>query len=343
MTSVRRFVVGVIPLGTDAPLASLTRAVAQLGQVPVDLVGAGVLGFEPWETVVRFLELCDYLTIAVGVADDLRDEDVGPTERAFDLAVERNIPVLTLFHRDWTSPGERNSTNSTLLSKLNENPFGMSARYDTVDAELAGAVGRLLSTFTRPGYISAAQLPSENVAEQLALLMRENHDLKRKLNEDLGEAASRRRETVVRLLQGNRIVIPLWYRGATGWGQPVEMTLYDFFLRMGPELAAEVSTEAAAEFIPVGVCGLEREDFRPRWPVPSNNLNLWFTDLMAIGVVEPSLRIRRAKDSGQYWTLTEEGRQLLSDIRRSVLSDGGHRHVGFTSEFRIVQDVDADV
>lgn len=343
MIATPRFLVALLPLGTKTPMSSAMRATVALGHIPVDLVGTGLLELENWDPTARYLESADYLIVFVGSVEDLEADELKQAERAFDLAVERGIPVLTLLPRRWTEPEREDGSGMTLFQKLGENTFGMTSRYEGVDTELAQTMGRFFSTFTRPGYISSNELPGRNVAEQLANLVGENQELRRLVGEGPGEAERRRREEVVRLLQENRIVIPLWYRGASGWGQPVEMALYDFFLRMGPELAAEVSTEAAAEFIPVGVCGLEREDFRARWPVPSNNLNLWFTDLMAIGVVEPSLRKRRSKDAGQYWTLTEEGRRLLSDIRRSVLSDGGHRHIGFTSEFRIVQDVDADV
>ena len=34
-------------------------------------------------------------------------------------------------------------------------------------------------------------------------------------------------------------------------------------------------------------------------------------------------------------TFTPDGREMLSRVRRSVLETGGHRHVGFTAEYRI--------
>ena len=65
-----------------------------------------------------------------------------------------------------------------------------------------------------------------------------------------------------------------------------------------------------------------------------------FTDLMALGLVRPSNRKHPAKDRNQYWRLTRTGRKFLAHIRRTALETGGHRHVGFTSEFPVVMEGD---
>ncbi len=342
MTGSVRYLVSVVSIGADTPSVAIMRAVSELGYVPVDLDATGIINRKPWESAQRHVERSDYLVVLVGRYKTGIDVPTAQVKHAFDTAVERDVPVLVVVpSKDGAKTDPREWRE--FIDKMVANPFGMSGTYTGNNDGFAGLIGRMIDTYVRPGFVSTTELPSKNVAEQLAELIRENQELKRRLGQDGGrEEARQRRETVAHMLEENKILIPLWYRGATSWGEPMEMSLYDFFLRMGPELASEVSTAGAAEFIPVGVCGLDREDFRSRWPVPSNNLNLWFTDLMAIGVVEPSLR-KRGKDEGQYWTLTIEGRELLADVRRSVLRGGGHRHVGYTSEFPIAQNMDADL
>ena len=60
-------------------------------------------------------------------------------------------------------------------------------------------------------------------------------------NADTAGERSARRESVIRLLQANHIVIQLWERAASAWEKPIKITLSDFFLRLGLELVVEKS------------------------------------------------------------------------------------------------------
>ena len=176
-----------------------------------------------------------------------------------------------------------------------------------------------------------------DVATELVRLTKETTDLRHQLDLTNPErptgGLTEDHETTLSLNE-NKIVIPIWERANSTWEKPAELTLYDFFVRLSPEMVIEISVSDAAEFIPTGVVEMDPIE-HVRWVVPHRSVNLWFTDLMALGLVTPSERKHSAKDQGHYWTLTEAGRKFLAQVRRSVLETGGHRHVGFTSEFPI--------
>ena len=221
-----------------------------------------------------------------------------------------------------------------LIEKLRQGSKSMFVAYDQVAESATWVLVKLFEAHARPGWVSSRELPSGDVATELLRLTKDNAELLDQAKPK-GEGDAKSRSLDIRLaLESNKIVIPIWERAGSTWEKPVELALYDFFVRLAPELVVETAVSDAAEFIPTGVCEMDPVE-NTRWVVPHRSVNLWLTDLMALGLVVPSDRRHSAKDQGQYWTLTKVGRDFLSEIRRSVLESGGHRHVGFTQEFRI--------
>jgi hypothetical protein len=318
----------------------LLKAIALMGHMPLDLVAADVIESGNPDTVGRHIERSDYLVVAIGTEAGSADIPVRTMEDVVDVALQCRVPVVALL---FGGEAPQTTTDShgagVILAKIREHVGGMIQRID-VPTQATQALTEFIDTHQRPGWVSTRELPGADVATELARLSKENAELKEKLAALAEPEAQReaRWDAVVRALEENKVLIPVWNKVATVWEQPVEMNLYTFFIRVGPQLAVELSASDAVEFIPTGVCQLESRDARAPWVVPLHSLNLWLTDLMALQLVRPSRRKRQAKDANQYWRLTREGRAFLSYVRRSALYVGGHRHVGFTSEFPIVTD-----
>jgi len=317
-----------------------------MGHLPIDLVSTEVLYAGNTDIVRRHLARTDYFVIAVEQDLQPDSETIDGLQRAVDIAVERRVPTLALVFpskEDAEESAAESPEVGAVLAAIRDRAAGLVQRID-VAAQATQTLNELIDTYRRPGWVSTNELPAPDVTTELARLSKENADLKRRLGSfDESEAAREIRwSAMIQTMEENKILIPVWNKVATMWEQPVEMTLYTFFIRMGPQLAVEVSTSEAVEFIPTAVCELEARDSRAPWVVPLHSLNLWLTDLMALKLVRPSRRKRAAKDKNQYWRLTREGRAFLSYIRRSALDSGGHRHVGFTQEFPIVSDLRSD-
>jgi hypothetical protein len=226
----------------------------------------------------------------------------------------------------------------SLLQQLQTNSNAIVETLDNVGASAAWVLIKLIEKYRRPGWVSSTMLPAGDVATELARLSSENSDLRAQLDSVQTDDEGRlevRLEAARHSLHQNKILIPMWDRSTNHWEKPVETSLYEFFIRLAPEMVVEKSLNEASQFVPTGVCELDPGDFTTRWVVPPNNINLWFTDLMALGLVQPSVVRHHAKDTNQYWTLTSDGREMLSLVRRTVLATGGHRHVGFTAEHPI--------
>jgi nucleotide-binding universal stress UspA family protein len=340
-----RYQVTIVSVGAElgAERAQLEKAVVEMGHFPVDLTATRLLDRE-LGTLRRHIDRSDYLVVLMALESESSDTSLERVKLACDLAVEHSVPLLCLVVVGGESQSSAPKDVLGFLEKLQASPVCTVEKLDSSTESSAEALIRLIDAFRRPGWVSAKVLPGDEVATELARLAKENAELRK----ELPSVAEREGRQVARLesmsssLEANRILIPLWERAASTWGKPVEMSLYDFFQRLAPELAVETSTSAASEYIPIGVCELDPGGIQARWVVPLHDINLWLTDLMALGLVRPSRRRRHAKDANQYWRLTRTGRLYLAHVRRTALETGGHRHVGFTSEYPIMLEGTGD-
>ncbi len=324
----------------------MVKAVLEMGHLPIDLVATGLFEDGSKDTVDRHIGRTDYLILLVGGSDGVSDEAFAAVERTYESAGEHGVPVLALLGEQAAPRKKRmsimgsvkNSGVESLTQQLQTNSKAIVETLDNVGASAAWVLIKLIEKYRRPGWVSSTTLPSGDVATELARLSSENSNLRAELDsvqtDDEGRTEARL-DAAQHSLNENMIVIPMWDRSTNRWEKPVESSLYEFFIRRAPEMVVEKSLNEASQFVPTGVCELDPGDFTTRWVVPPNNINLWFTDLMALGLVQPSTTHHHAKDTNQYWTLTPDGRELLSSVRRLVLEAGGHRHVGFTAEHPI--------
>lgn len=336
-----RYQVSLASVGAELRPARdmLVRAVTQMGHLPVDLTEAGILDLDPG-IIRRHLERSDYLVLLINQADDAAKQELGKVQMACNIAADFGVPMLALVVTAETHGSSTPQELIAFLQRLRMSPICLLEESESSDTPAAASIHRLLDRFDRAGWVSAKSLPSGDVAAELARLTRENAELRRRVpnGSEHEEREVARMDAITRALEENKILIPLWERASSKWEKPVEMTLFDLFVRFAPELVVETSTSAAAEYIPIGVCEMNPRGVQARWVVPQHDLNLWLTDLMALGLVRPSKRKHAAKDKNQYWRLSRTGRKYLAHIRRTALETGGHRHVGFTSEYPIVMD-----
>lgn len=338
-----RYQVSLASVGAElrAERDLLVKAITETGHIPIDLTAAGILALDPG-IIRRHLERTDYLALIIGQMKDVADEELGRVQLACNIAGDLGVPMLALVLDVQSADSSPPQHVARFLQRLRMSPIGIVEDCGSSDASAVSSLNRLFDRFDRPGWISGKSLPSSDVASELARLTRENAELRRQLPSDTERERREigRMDGITRALEGNKILIPLWERASSTWEKPVDMTLFDFFVRFAPELVVETSTAAAAEYIPIGVCEKNPRGVQARWVVPQHDLNLWLTDLMALGLVRPSRRKRAPKDKNQYWRLSRTGRTYLAHIRKTALETGGHRHVGFTSEYPVVTDRD---
>ena len=338
-----RYQVSLASLGGDLcrQRELLVKTITEMGHIPIDLTASEIVKLDPG-IIRRHLERSDYLAVIIAPGNQMPQDDLNRVQLVCNLAADYAVPILAVVMAEHQAGDPMPQDLARFLQRLRMSPIGL-VEDGTTDRSVLSFLNRLIDRFERPGWISGKALPSRDVATELARLTRENFELRRHVpsSSEQEKREIGQMEVVTQALEGNKILIPLWERASSTWEKPVEMSLFDFFIRFAPELVVETSTASAAAYIPIGVCEMNPGGVQDRWVVPQHDLNLWLTDLMALGLVRPSKQRHPAKDRNQYWRLSRTGRKYLAHIRRTALETGGHRHVGFTSEYPIVMNNDS--
>jgi hypothetical protein len=178
----------------------------------------------------------------------------------------------------------------------------------------------------REGWVKASALASPQITAELARLSQENGELRETLRKAQLKEASEHDAAItktIETLRANKIDVSIFYQGDEDWTAEGKKTLYSLFLLLAPELMVEKAVEAAGTFVAtMWRSDAHKKRLRSPWPVPSNSLKLWFGDLAALGLVEPSRRKHQVADKTEYWTLTDLGRQIHTAIRKARLESG---------------------
>ncbi len=140
-----------------------------------------------WDFISRVILECDYYIIVLGGRyGSLSPDGIGYTEMEFDFAVEHQIPIIALVHKDPENidKGSR-ETDTALLTKFRAfrekvTATRMVKMWDTQD-ELGGlAIMSLTHAFKqspREGWIRASKAASEEQLLEISSLHKENRSL----------------------------------------------------------------------------------------------------------------------------------------------------------------------
>jgi hypothetical protein len=174
------------------------------------------------------------------------------------------------------------------------------------------------------------------MASELARLSQENGELREalrrtqvKANADQENATTK----IISTLQANNMKVKIFYTGDSDWTAEGTRTLAELFFLIAPELMVEKSAEATSGYIArMWKPSAQKKSIRPEWPIASNSLKSRFSDLAALGLMEPSKRKHPVADKTEYWTLTDLGRQIYTAIRRTRLEAGLSTQIGEARE-----------
>jgi hypothetical protein len=189
----KRYQVFVSSTYTD--LADARREVSQT-LLQMDCMPAGMELFpaadeEQWEFIRHVIDDCDYyILIMAGRYGSLDAAGVSYTEREFDYAVSKGIPVLAFVHSDPSNlPAAQREPDPDIASKLDAFRLrvqtGRICKPWTKPEELPGLVAlslpKAIKSKARPGWIRGlADDPSE-LLEQINDLRKRNDDLTQQL------------------------------------------------------------------------------------------------------------------------------------------------------------------
>lgn len=311
----------------------IIKACLEMGHIPVGMEMFSAADEEQWKIIQRQIDDIDYYIILVAHRyGSTTPEGISYTEKEYDYAVSKGIPILGFVLEDsapWPADKIDNDEHkkislASFKNKIKSRLVNFWKTKDDLHAKFSIALMKAIANNPRTGWVKSEDSIGTDVMKELSRLSSENAVL-RKENEILKikkiDEEDKNRE-IIEILEKNKRSIAIWYVDKESWNEeePGHVSLLQLFQAIAPNLLTENFKDEIARDIAFHFAG--SKSYRHHWPVPSNYLNSWITDLHALGLIEPSKKKHPVSDDKDYWTLSPKGRDVIGSIRKLRLLAG---------------------
>lgn len=305
------------------------KAVLEMGHIPVGMEMFSAADEEQWSIIKKQIDQSDYyVVVAAHRYGSCDSSGVSYTEKEYDYATSCGIPTLGFVIDgaiEW--PKDKCDLDKNLIKKLNkfkekikQKPVSFWRSGEDLYGRCSIALIKAFNTYPREGWVRASKVQDVAAAREVLRLSSENSELREKLaafesisSEDA--AISKTIET----LRNNKRKIAVWKNGADDWEKAKEVTLYQIYEVVAPEMQVEFSLTELARYMATNVLSVPRDELRRSWPTPKNVNRSILADLSALECVQPSSKKKPVSDNDEYWCLTEFGMKVMHQMRRRRL------------------------
>jgi len=311
------------------------KAVLEMGHIPVGMEMFSAADEEQWKLIARQIDESDYYVVIVAHRYGSVVDGISFTEKEYDYAVQHGVPVLGFILEDaapW--PGDRRDTDTIkpaslarFKEKVRRKPVGFWRSADDLHAKMSIALMKAFTTTPRTGWARASGVPGPEVTNELSRLSAENADLRKALNlssQKAQEELAHKQQDTIETLKRNTRSVPLRLKASKpDWDSTHSRTLFDIFSLMAPALSPESTEQELGKLIAIHTADkMDDLDLSQSWLVPSNFMATFLTDLAVLDLVQPSPKRHSVTDKARYWTLTEQGHQVIRTARLERLKRG---------------------
>jgi hypothetical protein len=169
------------------------KTLIDLGHIPMGMEAFPAINMEQFEYIKQMIDECDYyILIIAGRYGSCADDGISFTEKEYDYAVSKKIPVLTFKHKNYQKlPSDKvedtdvgkvkftafidKTSNSKLIQFYNNK--------DQLANHIAKSLPKTIKAFPAIGWVRANQIADRDNLKENIELRKENDVLRDKLSE----------------------------------------------------------------------------------------------------------------------------------------------------------------
>ncbi|MCH7827062.1 MAG: DUF4062 domain-containing protein [Bacteroidetes bacterium] len=306
------------------------KAILEMGHIPVGMEMFSAGDEQQWKLIQTQIDDCDYYVVIIAFRYGSLAGEISYTEKEYDYAISKGIPVLGFLIQEgvsWSaSKIDKKSLKVEKLESFKQKIQGKLVSYWKDKNDLYGKVSIALmkqfNTNPRVGWVKSSEHFGPEVLKEISRLSTENAVLRKELKAYVEQIDKEKKETFQRTLntlKHNKRELSFYYDNGKEWEDESEFSLLEIFNLLAPELMIENSTEYCSTFLGFMLKPDEDREVREKWPTAMNNVHTILADLNALGIIQPSLKKHSIKDENKYWSLTEDGKKLLREVRLELL------------------------
>lgn len=306
------------------------KAVLEMGHIPVGMEMFSAADEEQWNVIKRQIDQSDYyVVIAAHCYGTMDVAGLSYTEKEYDYALSRGLPILGfVLDETVTWPKDKSDTDKVSIKKLRAfkdkvkaKPVSFWKSGDDLYGRCSIALMKAFSAYPREGWVRTSEVQDVAASKEIIRLSAENAELRSKVKTYEEQAVKQAGIVqVIETMRKNRQKLHFFRKNGKTWEEGEEVTLYQIFEVIAPEMQVEFALSHLAKFIATQVNGMATKELRATWPTPRNVLRTILADLAALGCVEPSKRRKPVADKEEYWALSATGMALLAEMRRRRLN-----------------------
>lgn len=317
--------------------AEVMQALLELDCIPAGMELFPASNEDQWSLIKRVIDDSDYYIVIIGGRyGSTNSEGLGYTEMEYRYALETDKPIIAFLHKnpDEIKAGftEKTQEGTEKLEAFRNLAKKKMVRYWTNPSELGSVVSRSVVNLKKQcpaiGWVRADSTVDENSMREILKLKQENDELKARLKQSKMNAPA----GTEKLAQGeDELVIKLKYIAETPQGtkypftKNLSITWNGLFAFIAPYMTTECTEltmrSAIIEYAKSNVYDelvelkqkrkyksikdfeMEKQEFQ--------NIKVQFK---ALGYITKSMRNRSVKDTANYWTLTEYGDFIMTQL-----------------------------
>jgi hypothetical protein len=307
------------------------KAILEMGHIPVGMEMFSAADEQQWELIKKQIDQSDYYVVLVAHRYGSMDGEKSYTEKEYDYATSKKIPALGfVIDTDVEWPEKWIENNNDIKKRLEAFKAKVSAKMVSFwksSEDLYGKCGiALMKSFSanpREGWVRASEANTSEMTAEITRLSGENGKLRARL-EAVAEAAVENRENevteIIDALRINIRAVTVRDKTTHDWGETIDTNLLAIFEAIAPDLLDEASNRTLAGSVAFHFFDL---NYSSRgWPIPTNYLRSYVSDLTSLDLVTSSAKRHSVNDTQAYWMLTDLGRRVHGSIRKNELLRG---------------------
>ncbi len=167
------------------------QTIIEMEHIPASMEYFSALDENQWDYIKSVIDLCDYYILIIGARyGSLSDEDISYTEMEYDYAVEKNIPVIALLHKNPdnlpVNKAEIDHEKKEKLQKFKEKVrkgrlVDTWESKDSIPGKVSIGLSKAINRFKAIGWVRADQIASNDLLIEINNLRKENESLKKNI------------------------------------------------------------------------------------------------------------------------------------------------------------------
>lgn len=308
------------------------KAILEMGHIPVGMEMFSAGDETQWQLIQRQIDDCDYYIVLLAHRYGSIDSGISYTEKEYNYAIEKNIPILAFILDDktkWPKTKMDDDTQKiTLLQSFKEKVKKRIIEFwknpQDLKSKVAIALVKQFSINPRSGWIKSTDAVGSNAINEISRLSNENAILRQKLNDKESIVESKRIsdiEKTISILNNNNAYISFFYMDGLNWESHTNVKYEDIFIHLAPQLMIEQSVIESSRYLGI-ILNPQKRQVRKKWPIPSNVVKNILADFSILGLIIHSTKKHEISDKEEYWTISEFGREIYAKLRITLLEKG---------------------